>query len=552
MKKTLFLILTASLMSLAAEARECKDADLLLTGGKIYTGVDDKPLAVPLGIRDGKIISIGTSPGSICPGVRRIDLKGAFVYPGFTDSHVHLKGVGYREKTLNLQGINSLAETMEKVRAYIPRTRPGEWVIGRGWIEKLWPEKRFPTARDLDAFVRDRPVVLRRADGHAILINSYAMKLAGIDRNSPDPDGGAIRKDSAGEPNGILVDNAMNLIGKLMPVPSAKDDRDAFGLALKREVRLGWTQVQNAGGSISDIRLLKELEAGGKLLHRLYYAVSDEAAIEKILAKGMELDPMLTVRAIKLFADGAIGSRGAALLEKYNDYDTMGLMLTNREKIMPTLILALKEGIQVETHAIGDRANRLVLDWYEEAFKAVPLKDRRVKQPRWRIEHAQNIQPIDQVRFKTLDVIPSMQASHAIGDLHFAGNRLGLKRLANAYPWANMIKLGLIIPGGSDAPVEIGDPRIEFYAAVARKDLDGYSAGGWHPEQAVSRRDALKMLTLWPAYAAFQEGERGTIEIGKYADFTILSKDIMTIPEDKIMSSEVVLTVVNGRVVYEK
>ncbi|MCK5425660.1 MAG: amidohydrolase, partial [Emcibacter sp.] len=540
MKKSILLLLTSGIFFASATAKACDEADLLLMNGNVYTGLDDKALSTTIAVKGGKIIYIGSAKGYECGSHKQIDLKGAFVYPGFTDAHAHLKGVGYREKVLNLQGINSLSDTMKKVREYVTHTKAGEWVVGRGWIEKVWPEKRFPTRHDLDTFVNDRPVVLSRADGHALLMNTYAMKLAGIDRDTPDPDGGAIRKDENGEPTGILVDNAMDLVRKMIPAHSAKDDKHALELALKRNVSVGWTQTQNAGGTYNDIGLLKELKAEGKLLHRLYYAMDSGAEAEKILTQGIETDPMLTLRAIKLYSDGALGSRGAALIDKYSDYDTKGLMLTSKEKALPVMIRALMQGVQIETHAIGDKANKLVLDWYEMAFKVVPEQDRKVKNPRWRIEHAQNIQPEDQIRFKELDIIPSMQPSHAIGDLHFAGDRLGKKRLGNAYVWANMIKLGLMVPAGSDAPVETGDPRIEFYAAIARKDLDGYSAEGWHLEQTVSRIQALKMLTIWPAYAAFQENERGTIEVGKYADFTILSKDIMVIPVDKIMSSKVV------------
>lgn len=557
MKKTIlpFLITAGVFMTPNASAKPCDGADLLLLNGQVYTGLDEKAMTATIFIGDGKIIHVGPAKEYKCTGdkeLKLVDLEGAFVYPGFTDAHAHLKGVGYREKTLNLQGINSLKETMDKVRTFVATTKPEQWVVGRGWIEKVWPEKRFPTRQDLDAFVSDRPVALSRADGHAMLINTFAMKLAGIDRNTPDPDGGAIRKDDMGEPTGILVDRAMGLVRTLIPARSRQDDKDALATALQRNVRVGWTMTHNAGGTYSDITLLKELKAEGKLLHRLYYAMGDGAPAEQILNRGIEIDPMLTLRGIKLYSDGALGSRGAALITKYSDYDTTGLMMTDREKIMPTLINALKQGVQIQTHAIGDRANRMVLDWYAEAFEAVPEKDRKVKDPRWRIEHAQNIQPEDQIRFKELDIIPSMQPSHAIGDLHFAGDRLGDKRLGNAYVWTNMIKLGLKVPAGSDAPVEIGDPRIEFYAAVARKDLSGFSAEGWHPEQAVSRLDALKMLTIWPAYAAFQEQDRGTIEAGKQADFTILSKDIMTIPENEIMSAEVVMTIVGGIVVHEK
>ncbi|WP_417624010.1 amidohydrolase [Paremcibacter congregatus] len=554
MKKSILLsTLSASLLVSASANAACVSADLLLVNGHIYTGLATTATASRLAVKEGKILSLDDKT-AYCPDTKQIDLQGAYVYPGFTDAHAHLKGVGYRELTLNLQEINSLKEVMDKVRAYAETTKPGDWIVGRGWIEKVWPEGRFPTRHDLDQIAKDRPIVLTRADGHALIANSYALTLAGITENTPAPDGGAISKDDTGALTGMLVDHAMELIYKHVPSPSRADDKKALATALARNVSVGWTQTQNAGGSFSDIALLKELRAEGRLKHRLYYAMDSGPEAAKLLEQGVEVDPdnWLDVRGIKLYADGALGSRGAALIDKYHDANSRGLLLTTREAALPVMIRALRKGVQIETHAIGDRANRLVLDWYQEALTAVPETERAIKDPRWRIEHAQNIQPDDQIRFKELGIIPSMQPSHAIGDLHFAPDRLGPARLANAYPWANMIRLGLKVPAGSDAPVEIGDPRIEFYAAVARKDLSGYSAKGWHPEQRVSRLDALKMLTLWPAYAAFQEEVRGTIEVGKLADVTILSKDIMTIPETEIMSADVVLTIVGGEVVYRK
>jgi len=260
---------------------------------------------------------------------------------------------------------------------------------------------------------------------------------------------------------------------------------------------------------------------------------------------------MLTVRGIKLYADGALGSRGAALLEKYEDQDTTGLLIFTKEETLPVLEEALKKGIQIQTHAIGDKGNRITLDWYQEAFNSIVDEERKVIDPRWRIEHSQIITKEDQIRFRDMEIIASMQPSHAIGDLHFAPSRLGMQRVGNGYVWRNLIDLGVVVAGGSDAPVEIGDPRIEFYAAVARKDLDGFYDKGWHLEQAVTREEALKMFTIWPAFAAFQEDINGTIEVGKLADLTIFSKDIMKVPEEEILEAQVVMTIVNGKIVFE-
>ena len=345
----------------------------------------------------------------------------------------------------------------------------------------------------------------------------------------------------------------MNLIADLIPKLSRDDDKQAFIEGINRNVSLGWTQIHVPGGTFKDIAILNEIKSENNLLQRVYFMVSDGEPADRLLEMGPITDPenFLTVRAIKMYADGALGSRGAALLEKYSDYDGKGVFIFLEEETKPRLSKALKKGIQIGTHAIGDHGNRVVLDWYEEAFAQAKKNKELLESPRWRIEHSQNIKPVDQRRFVELDVIPSMQPSHAIGDLHFAVDRLGLERINDAYAWRNLIDQGLIIAGGTDAPVEIGDPRIEFYAAVARKDVDGYHGEGWNLDQRVSRLEALKMFTIWPAIASFEEDIKGTIEVGKLADFSVFDQDLMQIPELKILESKNILTVVGGRVVYQ-
>jgi predicted amidohydrolase YtcJ len=320
-------------------------------------------------------------------------------------------------------------------------------------------------------------------------------------------------------------------------------------------VELGWCQIQNAGSSFAEVSLLKKLYGEGKIKLRIYEAIRGPGAdAKRLLSEGAMIgafDNRLTVRHIKVTVDGALGSKGAALLEPYSDYDTTGLLTQKEEEMLPMLIEALRKGIQVEVHAIGDRANRTILDWYEKALNTVTPEQRKIREPRWRIEHAQIVSAVDIPRFAKLGIIPSMQPSHAIGDLHFAPSRLGLKRLEGAYAWQSFIKSGSIIAGGSDAPVERGEPMIEFYAAVARKDQRGYSGDGWHPEQAVSREQALKMFTIWAAYAAFEEQIKGSIEVGKLADLTVLSADIMKIDAPEILKTRCVMTVIGGEVVYE-
>lgn len=553
----LFFIIAGIYASLASAAIECIDADLILHHGNIYTGNNDDSFVGSIASKGQNIIYVGEllSENEIsCSDARVIDINGQYVFPGFTDAHGHLKGIGYRELTLNLQGLPSLAETLAVVRNYLSTKKTDEWIIGRGWIDKVWPEKRFPSKQDLDSFSPNNPVVLERADGHAVVVNSKVLALANIDADTQDPQGGFIERDDNGEPTGLLVDMAMNLIADLIPKVTRANDKEAFLEGIKRNVSLGWTEIHVPGGTFEDIAILNEIKSENDLLQRIYFMVSDGKPADRLLENGPIIDPeyFLTIRAIKMYADGALGSRGAALLENYSDYDGKGVFIFLEEDTKPRLAKALIKGIQIGTHAIGDHGNRVVLDWYEEAFTQAKKNNQLFESPRWRIEHSQNITPVDQLRFVELDIIPSMQPSHAIGDLHFAVERLGLERINNAYVWRNLIDQGLIIAGGTDAPVEIGDPRIEFYAAIARKDVDGYSAEGWNLDQRLSRVEALKMFTIWPAIASFQENVKGTIEVGKLADFSIFDKDLMTIPELEILESKNLLTVVGGRIVFQE
>lgn len=536
-------------------------AELVLKNGIIYTGDEAQPKAEAVASRYGSIIFIG-STAEVKPfegkSTRVVDLKGKAVYPGFTDAHYHFAGVGFREMNLNLEGTTSLADFLAKVKARVDQAKPGEWVTGRGWIETFWTPQAFPTRQDLDKVAPNNPVYLTRADGHGAVANSAAFKIAGVDKSTESPFGGEIMKDNVtGEPNGMLLDRAQGLITRHIPKPTKEDEERALILADQRSIALGWTQVQDAGVGWDQIEMAKRLYGEKKLRIRLYEAIRGPGPdAQRLLREGEQVglyDQRLTVRTIKISIDGALGSKGAALLDNYADHDTNGFLTFKPEQVVPLLKDALKKGIQVEVHAIGDRANRTILDWFELAFDEVPPIQRVTREdPRWRIEHAQIVHPDDIPRFLKLKIIPSMQPSHAIGDLHFASSRLGLQRLKGAYAWQTFIKQGSIVPGGSDAPVERGEPLIEFYAAVARKDLKGFSGEGWHPEEKVTREQALKMFTLWPAFAAFEEKKRGTIELGKLADFTVFSQDIMTIPEAEILKTRCVLTVVNGEVVFEE
>jgi predicted amidohydrolase YtcJ len=559
--RLLLIVVSALLLTLwPAQQQRAVPADIVFKNGNVYTVNPRAPRAQAIAVKADRIVFVGSNAAAqkfIGKDTRVVDLRGNTVLPGFADAHQHLSGVGFREMTLNLEGTTSLEDFLAKVKARVDQAKPGEWVTGRGWIETHWKPPAFPTRWDLDKVAPNNPVILGRADGHGSVANSAALKLAGVDKNTPNPFGGEISKDKqSGEPNGMLLDAAQGLVRRRVPPTTREDAERAVVLGVKRNIELGWTQVQDAGGSYNDVEIFKKLYASGAIKLRIYKAVHGPgASATRLLTEGPTVgafENRFTFRTIKVVADGALGSRGAALLGPYSDApDTSGFLTVKVEELRPMLVEALRKGIQVETHAIGDLANRFTLDEYETAFKAVPAGERKVADPRWRVEHAQIVNPADIPRFAKLGIIPSMQPSHAIGDLFFAPSRVGIARLAGSYAWQSFIKSGVVVAGGSDAPVERGEPMIEFYAAVARKDQKGFSGEGWHPEEAVSRADALKMFTLWPAYAAFEEKLRGSIEPGKLADLTILSADIMTIPPPEILKTRCVMTVINGEIVYE-
>ncbi len=546
------LLLLTVLPVLAADS-------LLLVNATIYTSDAGAPRAEAVLSVDGRIAYVGSAAEArkrAPRGTRTLDLRGFTVFPGFTDSHAHLAGIGERELTFQLEGASSLADLKARLREQHRKVPAGEWIVGRGWIESRWTPAVFPTKSDLDEIVGDRPVILERADGHAIVVSSRALALAGIDRDTPDPSGGKILEDAKGEPTGMLIDTAMDAVVRLVPPPTEAELLHRLETGAQRSLRMGWTQLQIAGSSYAEIDRLCQLYAQGRIRLRLYSAIEGPGPdADRLLAQGPRpgCDERLTVRSIKLYIDGALGSRGAMLLAPYADApDTSGLFRHEPAALMPILITALRQGVQIETHAIGDRGNRTMLDLYEQAFAAVPASRRAVPEPRWRIEHAQVLTAADIPRFAKLGVIASMQPSHAISDLYFAPQRLGPDRVRHAYPWRALLDAGATVVAGSDAPVEKGDPIEEFYAAAVRRSRDGFANADWHRESRVTRDEALAMLTRAPAFAAFQEKERGTIEVGKQADFTVLSADLMRVPEDRILSTHVVMTIIGGEVVFRQ
>ena len=566
-------------------------AETIFINGNIYTVNENQPSAQAIAVKNDRIIFVGANADGEKFRVGKthiVDLAGKTVMPGFTDSHCHIFGIGEREMTLNLEGTNTREDFLAKVKERVAQTERNKWITGRGWIETFWKPPLFPSRADLNKIAPDNPVFLTRADGHAAVVNSAALKLANIDDHTPDPFGGQILK-TKGDPNGMLLDNAMDSIAKNIPKPTEAETEQALLKGIDREIKLGWCEIQNAGSELLDQEIIRRAYAARKVkLRMINAAYGPGEAANALLKNGATLnafDHRFTQRTIKVIFDGALGSRGAALLAPYSDKaDTSGFLTQKPEELRPMFEEALRRGIQVETHAIGDRANRLILDLYEQAFKAVPPGERKIQEPRWRVEHAQILTEQDLPRFGRLGVIASMQPSHAISDLFFAPSRLGIGRLAGAYAWNSLIKSGAIICGGSDAPVERGEPMIEFYAAVTRCPLpehglpvaapsrvelrseqnsgqdvrrahrqDAYvppQPEGWHPEQAVSREQALRMFTSNAAYAAFEENDKGSIEVGKLADFTVLSADIMKIPGPEILKTHCEMTVIGGEIVY--
>jgi len=559
MRKILFLLVLLLILPPPSQGEPPWMANTIFTNGNVYTVNSAAPHAEAIAIRAGRIVFVGSNDAAkrfLGTRTRLIDLKGKTVVPGFTDSHYHIFGVGERLTHLDLARATSRDSFLSAVEEQVKKAAPGGWITGRGWIETFWKPPVFPTREDLDKIAPDNPIFFIRADGHGAVANSKALQAAGIDAKTPDPFGGQILRDKrTGEPTGMLLDNAMDLVGKKIPPATAEENERALLSGAERSIHLGWCEIQNAGSELPQLELMQKLYGAWKIKLRIYNAVYGPGdAARKILQEGPILDGYdhhFTTRTIKVIFDGSLGSRSAALLEPYSDADTSGFLTQKEADLRPMFQEALRRGIQVETHAIGDRANRVILDLYEEAFKAVPPNERKVKEPRWRVEHAQILTAADLPRFAKLGVIASMQPSHAISDLFFAPSRLGEKRLAGAYAWQSLLKSGAIIAAGSDAPVELGEPMIEFYAAVARKSKDGFSAPNWHPEQAVSREQALEMLTRWPAYAAFQEKEKGSIQAGKLADLTILSDDIMKIPAPDILRARCLMTVIGGEIVYD-
>jgi predicted amidohydrolase YtcJ len=538
-----------------AAAQPPAPADLIVTNARIYTADDARPRVEALAVRGGRIAFIGSAREAEAlrgAATRVVDAGGETVIPGMVDAHAHFAGLAETLRSVDLTGTRSQAEAVARVVARATTLPPGTWIQGRGWDQNAWGDTRFPTHDALSAAVPGHPVYLTRVDGHAAWVNTAAMQRAGLTRAARDPDGGKILRDAAGAPTGVLIDRAQGLVARAIPEPTRAETRQGLTDAMAVMHRWGLTGMHDAGASRALIDLYDEMAAAGALPLRLYVMIGDDsAALAHYFAKGPVAgahDGHLWVRAVKLYADGAMGSRGAALLEPYSDDpNNMGLLLSAPAHIRDVAARGLAAGFQVNTHAIGDRGNRVVLDAYEQALAARPTANHR-----FRVEHAQVLHSDDLPRFAQLGVIPSMQASHQTSDMYWVGKRLGPTRTLGAYAWRSLLESGVVIPNGSDFPVEAVNPLISFHAAIARQDARDWPAGGWLPEQRMTREEALKSMTLWPAYAGFQEGELGSLSVGKRADFVILDRDIMRVPAELVLGTRVRSTWLGGREVYRQ
>ena len=553
---TYFALAALAPAVLGAQAK----ADLVLVNGRIYTVDNSRPQASALAVRGGRVLFVGSDAEARVlsnASTRVIDLNGATVVPGIVDAHAHLLGLGSALRRVNLAGSASYDEVIERVKTFSRDVKPGDWITGRGWDQNRWTNKEFPTHDALSRAFPNNPVVLTRIDGHALLANAKAMELAGVAASTTDPEGGRIIRLSTGAPSGVFVDKAQSLVARAIPVATRADTRRAILAAIAECNRWGLVGVHDAGEDAETIAIYEELAKAGNYNLRNYVMLSDPgepgsaAALRNpYLRRGPQnalYDGHLWVRAIKLYADGALGSRGAALLAPYSDEPAnSGLLVSRPEHLRGWAEVALRIGFQVNVHAIGDRGNRAVLDAFESALRAVPRADHR-----FRIEHAQVLAADDIPRFAKLGVIPSMQPTHQTSDMRWAEARVGPQRIRGAYAWRSLLNTGVVIPSGTDFPVEEVNPLLTFHAAITRQDPTNWPEGGWFPEQKMTREEALQSMTIWPAFAAFQESVMGSLTPGKYADFVVLDRDIMRIPDTEILATRVVSTWIGGKRVYE-
>lgn len=550
--KTIHIAFATLIPFLLCVIRAHAAPDLIYYNAQIHTANDNIPLAQAIAIEGDRIIAIGDSIDLLKlrdTQTQVIDLQGQTVLPGLIDAHGHLAGLGGLEVgMIDLSGTTSYEEIVEIVRARAAELPAGSWLIGHGWDHESWPSKMLPDHQTLSDIVPDHPVWLLRVDGHAGLANEAAMKAAEIDADTRNPSGGEIIRAENNRPTGVLVNNAKPFVESVIPISARGSTRDQILAGQRLCLAAGLTGVHDMRVPPAQVDLYKQLDKEGLLKLRVYAALPGRDAVRYFSTNGIYVSDRFTARATKLFMDGAMGSRGAWMLDAYADRPLdedgnpyTGLSVTDPEFIDFIARNGVENGYQLCVHAIGDRGNRRTLDAFEQAG---------AQNARFRIEHAQLLNPSDIPRFKSLGVIPSMQPTHCTSDMRWVVDRVGEERAKGAYAWRSLLDTGAIIAGGSDFPVESHNPFLGFYAAITRQNLDAQPEGGWYPDQCMTRAETLKSLTIWAAYAAFEEDQKGTLEVGKLADFIVIDRDIMTCPPADIPATKVLRTVIGGETVF--
>ncbi len=544
MKKLYFLFVLALCWSCQSPTK----VDLIVHNAMVYTVDDTFSTAEAFAVKDGKFVAIGKSTDirSKYSAEKIIDAQGKAVYPGLIDAHCHFYRYGEVLQSVDLVGTTSYQEVIERIQTFRAKNPDQSWITGHGWDQNDWDTQSFPNKMPLDTLFEEIPVYLSRIDGHAALVNQKALELAGISENTPDIEGGLIEK-KEGKLTGILIDNAKKLVSDKIPAVTPKEMEKILFEAQEKCFAVGLTSVQDAGLPRKILEMIDQMNKAKTLQMRIYAMVGNNAQdVDYYLNKGAYKTEFLSIRSVKVYADGALGSRGACLLKPYHDAPQQnGFLLSSPEQMQIWIEKIAQKGFQINTHCIGDSANRIILDLYAQQLKGK-------NDQRWRIEHAQVIAPEDFDKFGKYAIIPSVQPTHATSDMFWAIDRLGKERLRGAYAYQDLLKQNQMLALGSDFPVEDINPLYGFYAAVARKDDKGNPVDGFQMENALSREDALRGMTIWAAFAAFEEKEKGSIEIGKLADFVILEKDILKIPEAEIRSVKVNQTYLGGKMAYNR
>lgn len=539
-----FLLLTA-----AGCGFQTEEADLVVHNATIYTVDAGFAIYEAMAIKDGKIIELGPERQILNKynAKTNYDAQKRSIYPGLIDAHCHFLAYGLGLKNIDLVGTSSWDDVKSRVASYVPANQE-EWIIGRGWDQNDWDNKAFPTASQIDEVFPNNPVFMTRIDGHAALVNSKVIELLDLN-NQADIEGGAILRDEKGQVTGILIDNAIELVNKIIPKPDSEAKRKALLAAQKDCFAVGLTTVDDAGLLKSEVELIKSMQDDKALKMRVYVMLSDTPEnLDHYTSAGPYKDEMLNVSAFKFYADGSLGSRGACLIQPYSDRDSTGergFMLSTEEHYRECAEKLFETGFQMNTHCIGDSANRMILGIYADVLKGV--NDRR-----WRIEHAQVVHKIDVPYFGAYSILPSIQPTHATSDMYWAEMRLGRNRIRRAYAYKDLLAQNGMVTLGTDFPVEGISPLRTFYAAVVRKDQAGFPASGFQKENSLTRKEALQGMTIWAAISNFEEESKGSLEVNKLADFVVMDRDLITVSEDQLKAAEPVATFINGECVFEK